>query len=181
MMPRHGSLCSGYGGLDMAVQAVFGGTTAWHCQYDPDDKHQHAAQILAHHWPHVPNHGDITAIDFTQVEPIDILTAGFPCQDVSLAGLRAGIAESTRSGLWRHVARAISELRPRLVVIENVRGLLSAKADGNVEPCAGCVGDRGGAVSSASTWCRTRRPGRPRVRCGVGGRSRVGGRRSSPA
>lgn len=144
MMPRHGSLCSGYGGLDMAVQAVFGGTTAWHCQYDPDDKHQHAAQILAHHWPHVPNHGDITAIDFTQVEPIDILTAGFPCQDVSLAGLRAGIAESTRSGLWRHVARAISELRPRLVVIENVRGLLSAKADGNVEPCAGCVGDRGG-------------------------------------
>lgn len=144
MNHRIGSLCSGYGGLDMAVQQVFGATTAWHCQYDPDDKHQYAARILAHHWPDVPNHGDITKADWSQVEPVDILTAGFPCQDVSLAGLRAGLAEGTRSGLWRHVARAISVLRPRLVVIENVRGLLSAKADGDVEPCPGCLGDRGG-------------------------------------
>lgn len=127
--PRIGSLCSGYGGLDMAVQTVYGGTVAWHCQYDPDDQYQYAAQILARHWPKIPNHGDITAIDWDQVEPVDILTAGFPCQDVSLAGLRAGIAEGTRSGLWLHVARAIQALRPRLVVIENVRGLLSQKAD----------------------------------------------------
>ena len=127
--PRIGSLCSGYGGLDLGVQSVLGGTVAWHCQHDPDDKHQYAAQILAHHWPEIPNHGDITTVDYSKVEPIDILTAGFPCQDVSFAGLRAGIAEGTRSGLWRHVARAIKELRPRLVVIENVRGLLSAKAD----------------------------------------------------
>lgn len=141
---RIGSLCSGYGGLDMAVQQVLGGTVAWHCQYDPDDRYQYAAQILAHHWPEVPNHGDITAIDFTQVEPVDVLTAGFPCQDVSLAGLRAGIAKGTRSGLWLHVARAIRELRPRLVVIENVRGLLSSQAHSNVEPCTWCVGDAGG-------------------------------------
>jgi len=127
--PRIGSLCSGYGGLDMAVQAVFGGTVAWHAQYDPDDKYQYAAQILDLHWPDIPNHGDITAIDWGQAEPVDILTAGFPCQDVSLAGLRAGIADGTRSGLWLHVARAIKALRPRLVVIENVRGLLSQKAD----------------------------------------------------
>lgn len=149
MTIRIGSLCTGYGGLDEAVKEVFGGTVAWHSQYEPpdkdgrEDKNQYAAKILAHHWPHVPNHGDLTAIDFSTVEPVDILTAGFPCQDVSLAGLRAGIAEGTRSGLWLHVARAIEELRPQLVVIENVRGLLSAKADSDVEPCTWCVGDAG--------------------------------------
>ncbi|MDX2696045.1 DNA cytosine methyltransferase [Streptomyces ipomoeae] len=149
MTPRIGSLCTGYGGLDMAVQQVFGGTVAWHSQYEPpdkngrEDKNQYAAQILTHHWPKIPNHGDLTAIDFHQVEPVDILTAGFPCQDVSLAGRRAGLAEGTRSGLWLHVARAIEELQPRLVVIENVPGLLSAPADSDVEPCTWCVGDAG--------------------------------------
>ncbi|WP_282792063.1 DNA cytosine methyltransferase [Streptomyces sp. CC224B] len=135
---RVGSLCSGYGGLDMAVCDVLGASVAWHCQYDPDDKHQYAARILAEHWPDVPNLGDITLIEWVAIlalyGPIDVLTAGFPCQDVSLAGLRAGIAEGTRSGLWAHVARAISVLRPRLVVIENVRGLLSAKAARGVGP-----------------------------------------------
>ncbi|MFE9340838.1 DNA cytosine methyltransferase [Streptomyces sp. NPDC007063] len=118
----------------MAVCDVLGASVAWHCQYDPDDRHQYAARILAHHWPDVPNHGDITAVDWPTVEPVDILTAGFPCQDVSLAGLRAGIADGTRSGLWTHVARAISTLRPRLVVIENVPGLLSSPAARGVGP-----------------------------------------------
>ena len=144
MTPRIGSLCSGYGGLDIATQAVFGGTTAWHCQHAPDDNHQYAAQILTRHWPHIPNHGDITTIDFRAVEPVDILTAGFPCQDVSLAGLRAGLADGTRSGLWHHVARAIETLQPRLVVIENVRGLLSTQAHSDMEPCTWCLGDAGG-------------------------------------
>lgn len=139
MAPRIGSLCTGYGGLDMAVQQVYGGTVAWHADIDPG-----ASAILAHRYPTIPNLGDITAVDWDQVEPVDILTAGFPCQDVSLAGLRAGIAEGTRSGLWRQVARAIRELNPRLVVIENVRGLLSAKADSDMEPCTWCLGDAGG-------------------------------------
>lgn len=133
---RWGSLCTGYGGLDTAAVEVFGGTVAWHCQYDPDDQYQYAAQVLTRHWPDTPNHGDITTVDYTQVEPVDGLTAGFPCQDVSLAGLRAGIADGTRSGLWLHVARAIKELQPRLVVIENVRGLLSQKADRGLGPDA---------------------------------------------
>lgn len=137
--PRIGSLCTGYGGLDIAVQQVFGGTVAWHADIDPG-----AAAILAHHYPHIPNLGDITTVDYDHVEPVDILTAGFPCQDVSLAGLRAGIADGTRSGLWRQVARAVRELQPRLVVIENVRGLLSAKADSDMEPCTWCLGDAGG-------------------------------------
>jgi DNA (cytosine-5)-methyltransferase 1 len=137
--PRIGSLCSGYGGLDVAVQQVLGGSVAWHVENDAN-----AAAILAHHWPEVPNLGDLTAADFTLVERPDVLTAGFPCQDVSEAGLGAGIAAGTRSGLWLHVARAIQSLRPSLVVIENVRGLLSAPAHSDMERCPWCVGDGSG-------------------------------------
>jgi DNA (cytosine-5)-methyltransferase 1 len=137
---RLGSLCSGYGGLDLAAEQVLGAEAAWHCQYDPADKHQYAARILARHWD-VPNHGDITAVDWTRVEPVDVLTAGFPCQDVSSAGKRAGIAPGTRSGLWAHVARAIDALHPSVVLIENVRGLLSARAHSHMEPCTWCLGD----------------------------------------
>ncbi|WP_275405174.1 DNA cytosine methyltransferase [Streptomyces sp. S4.7] len=53
-----GSLCSGYGGLDLGVQAALGGTLAWHAEVDPN-----ASRILARHWPGVPNLGDITAVD----------------------------------------------------------------------------------------------------------------------
>lgn len=59
---------------------------------------------------------------------MDILCGGFPCQDVSVAGRKAGIADGTRSGLWSYFAEAIDVLRPQYVIIENVRGLLSAKA-----------------------------------------------------
>ncbi|MGR7002776.1 DNA cytosine methyltransferase [Yinghuangia aomiensis] len=140
--PRIGSLFSGYGGLDMAVQDVIGGTVAWHCQYEPpdkkgrEDKHQAAAKILAHHWPDVPNHGDVTRIDWAAVEPVDVLAGGFPCTDLSLAGHGAGLFPGTRSGLWAEMARAIHALRPRLVVIENVPGILSRKADRGLGPGA---------------------------------------------
>ena len=77
-------------------------------------------------------------------EPVDILTGGFPCQDLSLAGKRAGLKDGTRSGLWSEFAHAIDVIRPRLVVIENVRGLLSATAHSDVEPCSWCLGDDGG-------------------------------------
>lgn len=135
---RIGSVCTGYGGLDDAVQRVFGGELVWVADNDPG-----AAAILAHHYPNVPNLGDVTAVDWDQVPPIDVLTMGFPCQDVSVAGQRAGLLDGNRSGLWRHCARTISILRPSLVVIENVPGLLSSPADGYVEPCPWCLGDPG--------------------------------------
>ena len=138
MTLRIGSLFSGYGGLDMGVQAVLGGEIAWHCQYDPEDKFQYAARILAHHWPDVRNLGDIRFVHWLrtlmQYGPVDVVTGGFPCTDLSVAGHRLGIALGTRSGLWHYMLRAIAILRPRLVVIENVRGILSTKADRGVEP-----------------------------------------------
>jgi DNA (cytosine-5)-methyltransferase 1 len=135
---RTGSLCTGYGGLDRAVHSVLGGELAWVADIDPG-----AAAILAHRFPVVPNLGDITATDWSSIEPVDVLTAGFPCQDISCAGRRAGLREGTRSGLWFHVARAIRELRPPLVVIENVKELLSERADSDMEQCPWCMGDAG--------------------------------------
>jgi DNA (cytosine-5)-methyltransferase 1 len=121
---RIGSLFSGYGGLDLAVEQVTGATVAWHCEWESAP-----SAILAHHWPGVPNFHDVSKVDWASVEPVDILTGGFPCQDVSLAGRRRGLAEGTRSGLWSSFAEAISAIRPSLVCIENVRGLLSGRAD----------------------------------------------------
>jgi DNA (cytosine-5)-methyltransferase 1 len=139
MTLRIGSLFTGTGALDLAVMDVFDAEVVWHSQYEPPDKNgkedtnQYAARILARHWPDVPNLWDITKVDWQAVlkeyGPIDILTGGFPCQDVSSAGKRAGLTADSRSGLWAHFARAIYELNPRLVVIENVEGLLSAPAD----------------------------------------------------
>ena len=141
---RVGSLFTGYGGLDMAVHEVLGGDTAWVSDIDKG-----ACKILAHRYPDVPNLGDITTVDWSQVKPVDVLTGGFPCQDVSHAGKRAGIRPGTRSGLWEHFAYAIDQLRPGLVVIENVRGLLSASAHSDVEPCPWCVGDDPGGYLRA--------------------------------
>jgi site-specific DNA-cytosine methylase len=135
---RTGSLCSGYEGLGLAVQAVLGGELAWVADNDPG-----ASAILAHRFPSVPNLGDITEVNWAAVEPVEILTAGFPCQDVSCAGGRAGLREGNRTGVWAYVARAINELRPSLVVLENVRGLLSAGADSDLELCAWCLGEAG--------------------------------------
>lgn len=114
---RLGSLFTGAGGLDLVAASVLDTEPAWVCDNDPA-----AARLLAHHWPHVPNLGDIATVDWPQVEPVDVLTAGWPCQDISNAGKRAGI-QGDRSGLFAHVAHAVRLLRPSLVVLENVSAL----------------------------------------------------------
>ena len=96
--------------------------------------------ILAHHHPDVPNLGDITRIDWSQVEPVDVICGGSPCTDLSLAGARAGMSKDTRSGLWKSMFHAITALRPRLVVWENVQGALSASAFSLMEPGTGHLG-----------------------------------------
>lgn len=141
---RIGSLFSGVAGLDRAVEQFFDADVAWFVEFDAAP-----SKVLAYHYPGVPNYGDVTSVDWASVEPVDILTGGFPCQDVSLAGARKGLSDGTRSGLWSEYAKAISILRPKLVIIENVRGLLSAKtieeiedneADSDLEWYAGSVG-----------------------------------------
>lgn len=69
---RIGSLFSGAGGLDLAVQAVFGGEVVWHAEID-----KAASKVLAHHWPDVPNLGDVSAVSWQEVPPVDILCGGF--------------------------------------------------------------------------------------------------------
>lgn len=118
-----GSLFSGYGGLDLAVEHASGGRTVWFSELN-----EPVAAVFSHHWPGVPNLGDITAVRWSDVEPVDVMCGGFPCQDVSTVGKGAGLVPGTRSGLWSYMATAIEALQPRLVVIENVRGLLSATA-----------------------------------------------------
>lgn len=136
MTMRIGSLFSGYGGLDLAVEKFFDARVVWHCEWENDP-----ATVLEAHWPGVTNYRDVSAVDWSAVKPVDILTGGFPCQDVSQAGHRKGLADGTRSGLWSEFARAISILKPKFVVIENVRGLLSAKANSDLEWCSWCMGE----------------------------------------
>lgn len=112
------SLCSGYGGLDYAVEAVLGAETVAYAEID-----EKAASVFARHWPDVPNVGDLTAVDWTELEGIDVVTAGYPCQPFSHAGKRGG--DTDERHLWPAVADAVRLLRPRVVVLENVSGHLS--------------------------------------------------------
>ncbi|GGK36501.1 hypothetical protein GCM10010124_31440 [Pilimelia terevasa] len=121
--PRVGSLCSGYGGLDLAVELVLRGELAWYAETD-----RHANRVMAARWPGIGNLGDIQHIDWGTVPRVDVLTAGFPCQDISNAGGRTGIS-GPKSSLWGSVAHAVGELRPSLVFVENVAALLRRGLD----------------------------------------------------
>ncbi|WP_344262338.1 DNA cytosine methyltransferase [Actinomadura napierensis] len=115
-------MCSGYGGLDLAAAAVLDVRPVWVADPAPG-----AAAVLAHRFPGVPNLGDLTAVDFGQVPRVDVLCAGFPCQDLSYAGRGAGIAKGTRSGLWHVIADAVGVLRPRYLILENVAAIVARR------------------------------------------------------
>ena len=92
-----GSLFTGYGGLDMGVADALGpARLAWVCDVGPGP-----CRLLAARHPGVPNLGDITEIDWGGVEPVDVLVGGSPCQDLSLAGGRAGMRPGTQSAHHR--------------------------------------------------------------------------------
>ncbi len=114
---RIGSLCTGYGGLDLAVEAHFNAETVWCAEFD-----KYASEVIKHHF-NVPNYGNIKTINWASMPEIDILTAGYPCQPFSHAGERKGTQDERH--LFPYIAEAISNLRPRWVVLENVRGHLS--------------------------------------------------------
>lgn len=114
-----GSLFSGIGGFDLGFERA-GMVCKW--QVEADVK---AKDVLNKHWPEVKKYDDVRNVGRTDLEPVDVICGGFPCQDVSIAGRREGL-NGKRSGLWFEFARIIDELEPRWVVIENVPGLLSS-------------------------------------------------------
>lgn len=116
-----GSLFSGIGGFDLGLERT-GMRVIWQSEID-----HYASAVLKKHWPNVPNHGDIRSIRAEAVESPDVLCGGFPCQDISIAGRRAGMV-GEHSGLWSEFSRLIRELRPKYVIVENspslcVRGM----------------------------------------------------------
>jgi DNA (cytosine-5)-methyltransferase 1 len=117
----YGSLFTGIGGLDLGMDRA-GWQCRWQVENDP-----YCTKVLEKHWPDVKRYGDIRAVTGDELEPVDLICGGFPCQDLSQAGKRAGI-EGTRSGLWFEFARLVGRLRPRYVLIENVPGLLVSDA-----------------------------------------------------
>ncbi len=129
MTLKLGSVCTGYGGLDLAVAQVLDVEHAWVadvCKFDKDGNAGHhdpchaPCSILAHRFPGVPNLGDIKAIDWTTVPSIEVFTAGYPCQPFSHAGRRRGTDDPRH--LWPFIREAIRVLQPRLTFLENVDG-----------------------------------------------------------
>ena len=118
-MLTFGSLFAGIGGFDLGLERA-GMACKWQVEID-----DYATHILEKHWPNVARYRDVRECGAANLEPVDVVCGGFPCQDVSVAGKRAGLA-GERSGLWYEFHRILAELKPRWVVIENVPGLLSS-------------------------------------------------------
>lgn len=111
-----GSLFSGVGGLEFGMEMTGGFKTSWQVEYD-----EFARKVLAKHWPDVPRHKDVRDVGRHNLEPVDLICGGFPCQNISsanTAGTRHGLA-GEQSGLWREFARIVEETRPAWVVVEN--------------------------------------------------------------
>jgi DNA (cytosine-5)-methyltransferase 1 len=119
--PTLGSLFAGIGGFDLGFEQA-GFKTVWQVEIDPT-----CQQVLAHRFPEAQRFADVRAVGAHNLPRVDVLTGGFPCQDVSSMGARAGLA-GARTGLFWEVCRIIEEIRPQWVVLENVLGLLNSNA-----------------------------------------------------
>ena len=113
-------LFSGIGGFSYAAERLVGGfETTQFVEIDT-----YCQRVLHKNFPNVPIHHDITEFNATEGQ-FDVITAGFPCQDISIAGRQDGIGEGTRSGLFFEVLRLARQIRPKFILFENVRNLLS--------------------------------------------------------
>jgi DNA (cytosine-5)-methyltransferase 1 len=117
---KFGSLFAGIGGLDLGLEAS-GMECAWQVEYD-----EFCKAVLKERWPDIKRYGDIFKLDAKELESVDLICGGFPCQPVSQAGKRAGTSDER--WLWPEFARIIRSVRPKWVVVENVTGLLSANS-----------------------------------------------------
>lgn len=117
-MYKAGSVFSGIGGIDLAFSRA-GFDVRWQVEIDPFCRAV-LAKHAAEYWPNARIYNDVKEVGKAELEPVDVIFGGFPCQDISTAGKGAGIKKGTRSGLWFEFARIIGELRPRFVLMENV-------------------------------------------------------------
>ena len=111
-----GSLFSGVGGLDLGLERA-GMEVRWQCEIDP-----YCRKVLAKHWPAIPCYDDVRNLP-DDIEPVDLICGGYPCQPFSLAGARRG--EDDARHLWPAFRDTIGVLRPRFALLENVPGHLS--------------------------------------------------------
>jgi DNA (cytosine-5)-methyltransferase 1 len=117
-------LFSGIGGFSLGLERTGGFETVAFCEIEPFPR-----RVLAKHWPEVPCYHDVRTLTADVLArdgiAVDVITGGFPCQDISHAGHQRGVEGGTRSGLYREVIRLLGEIRPRFAVLENVAALLS--------------------------------------------------------
>lgn len=119
------SLCSGYGGLDLVVEKFFGAETTYWSETDSA-----AAKVMTARWPDASPLGDLTKLNPHELSDIDIVCAGFPCQPFSTAGLRKGMDDER--AIFQYIGDIIGVLRPRVIVLENVQGILTRGAGTSV-------------------------------------------------
>lgn len=116
-------LFSGIGGFSLGLERTGGFETVAFCEIEPFPR-----RVLAKHWPEVPCYDDVRTLTADVLArdgiAVDVITGGFPCQDISCAGKRRGVGAGTRSGLYSEVIRLIGDLQPKFVIFENVSDLL---------------------------------------------------------
>lgn len=145
-----GSLFSGIGGLELGLERAGLGPVVWQVEKDP-----YCRAVLAKHWPVATRYEDVKDVGRANLAPVDVICGGFPCQDISGAGRRAGVVPGTRSGLWFEYARIVGELRPRYIVVENVSALLVR----GIDVVLGCLAELGyDAEWSSLTACAVGAP-----------------------
>ena len=143
--PTYGSLFAGVGGIDIGFDKA-----NWDCKFQVEwDKH--CQQTLAYHWPDVPRWGDVSDVNGAEIPPVDLITFGSPCQDLSLAGKRAGLMNGSRSNLFFEATRIIKEMRnatgnvfPKWAIWENVPGAFSSNNGDDLEAVIQEMVDIGG-------------------------------------
>ena len=120
MTVKIGSLFAGIGGFELGLERSWGNAeTIWQVERDT-----FCQSILSKHWPQSIIYNDVKDITKDKVKPVDVLIGGFPCQDISTAGKQKGVHDGEKSSLWWEMWRIVGDLRPRIVIMENVANII---------------------------------------------------------
>lgn len=121
-MIKVGSLFAGIGGFEKGIEDAFDGMaeTVWQVE-----QNSFCQKVLKKHWPNATIYDDVRTVGKHNLEPVHILCGGFPCQSISQAGKMEGLENAEKSGLWWEMHRIISEIQPRIAILENVANVLS--------------------------------------------------------